>query len=334
MTIQINILSLRATFNLSGNKPAIGAGSAEVVDAGHEDGRSRNHSTSTSHKTLVDEHDGVAPFETMNWLAGVGDICNGTSRDGIEDGSISHKHKVERNITLYRPKMSQTRATTKRLKHGGLQDTSNTRRSALRRHCEFWDNDQDGVIYPWDIFRGFRRLGFNFALCLWAAVTMAFCSSYSTQTSYLPHPFFAIYLDNISRNRHGSTTGAYDLDAELDTRRFDAIFEKYANGKNYLTLGTVYDVWSGQCCANDYFGWFAGGLECESRFIFVVDEHAATDSWQGLRCTSYFGQKMGACVKIISEVYTMGPYSGRSPKLVRRGGGACRAMESFRAIGN
>jgi peroxygenase len=111
-----------------------------------------------------------------------------------------------------------------------------------------------------DIFKGFRRLGFNVALCLWAAVTMAWCSSYSTPISYLSHPLFAIYLDNVNRNRHGSTTGAYDLDAELDMRRFDGIFDKYAEGKNYLTLRAMYDVWSGQCCANDYFGWFAGGF--------------------------------------------------------------------------
>ncbi|KAL1799004.1 hypothetical protein ACET3X_003041 [Alternaria dauci] len=98
---------------------------------------------------------------------------------------------------------------------------------------------------------------------------MAACSSYSTQSSFLPHPFFAIYLDNVNRNRHGSTTGAYDLDAELDTRRFDAIFEKYADGKDYLTWRTMYDVWAGQCCANDFFGWFAGGLEWIAMYILL-----------------------------------------------------------------
>jgi hypothetical protein len=61
---------------------------------------------------------------------------------------------------------------------------------------------------------------------------------------------FAIYLDNVNRNRHGSTTGAYDLDAELDTRRFDAIFEKYAKGKDYLTWRTMYDVWVSCGCTN------------------------------------------------------------------------------------
>jgi hypothetical protein len=261
MTIQINIFSFSATFNFSGNKPAISAKSAEVVDVGHEDERSRNHSTSASHKTLVDKHGGLASFKTINWLAGVGDIYHGTSREGNEEPAL-HEHNVERITSAHPFRTSDVRPMAKLPKPKDMQDNPNTRRSALRRHCDFWDTDQDGVIYPWDIFKGFRRLGFNIALCLWAAVTMAWCSSYSTQTSYLPHPFFAIYLDNVNRNRHGSTTGAYDLDAELDTRRFDAIFKKYAGGKDYLTWRTMYDVWSGQCCANDYFGWFAGGLEC------------------------------------------------------------------------
>lgn len=92
---------------------------------------------------------------------------------------------------------------------------------------------------------------------------MALCSSYSTQSSWLPDPLFGINIDNIHNCRHGSTTAAYDMDAELDMRRFDAIFEKYADGKDYLDWKMLYRVWAGQCCANDWFGWFAGGLECK-----------------------------------------------------------------------
>ncbi|EAT78711.1 hypothetical protein SNOG_14086 [Parastagonospora nodorum SN15] len=94
---------------------------------------------------------------------------------------------------------------------------------------------------------------------------MAICSSYATQTSWLPHPLFAINIDNIHSNRHGSTTTVYDLNADIDMRRFDAIFDKYAEGKSYLTIRTLYNVWAGQCCANDWFGWFAGALECDGR---------------------------------------------------------------------
>lgn len=271
MTVQLNIFSAKATFNFTSNKPATnGLNFPEVVSPQDGDDKSRDQSLPASNQTFVDEHEEVVAFKTINWLAGVGDICNGTSRETSEaDGipkSYDNKHSIE------------TRKNTKVITHRNVQGRPNTRRSALRRHCDFWDADQDGVIYPWDIFTGFRKLGFNIALCLWAAVTMAVCSSYSTQSSFMPHPLFAIYLNNVNRNRHGSTTGAYDLDAELDTRRFDAIFEKYAGGKDYLTGRDLYDVWAGQCCANDFFGWFAGALECESWLITSWTEHTVLTS--------------------------------------------------------
>ncbi|CAO2654708.1 Nn.00g114410.m01.CDS01 [Neocucurbitaria sp. VM-36] len=98
---------------------------------------------------------------------------------------------------------------------------------------------------------------------------MPVCSSYSTQASWLPHPLFAINLNNISSSRHGSTTSTYDMDSELDMRRFNAIFQKYAEGKDYLTWRTMYNIWRGQCCANDFFGWFAGALEWIAMYILL-----------------------------------------------------------------
>jgi hypothetical protein len=226
MTIHIDTFSAKATFDFKDNELATsGLECAEVVDKDDGDGRFRGQSNPILKKTLVDVHHNLSTLKNVSWLPGVGDSPW--------------------------PSSSLTRRGTPMLDKGRQPEgAKDTRRSALRRHCDFWDADQDGVIYPWDIFIGFRKLGFNIALCLWAAVTMAACSSYSTQKSFLPHPLFAIYLDNVNRNRHGSTTGAYDLDAELDTRRFDAIFEKYAKGKDYLTWRTMYGVWVSCCCKN------------------------------------------------------------------------------------
>ncbi|RYN21595.1 hypothetical protein AA0120_g4579 [Alternaria tenuissima] len=267
MTIHIDTFSAKATFDFKDNELATsGLECAEVVDKDDGDGRFRGQSNPILKKTLVDVHHNLSTLKNVSWLPGVGDIYNGTpgGGGGGEGIAISHPYESRHCLSPW-PSSSLTRRGTPMLDKGRQPEgAKDTRRSALRRHCDFWDADQDGVIYPWDIFIGFRKLGFNIALCLWAAVTMAACSSYSTQKSFLPHPLFAIYLDNVNRNRHGSTTGAYDLDAELDTRRFDAIFEKYAKGKDYLTWRTMYGVWAGQCCANDFFGWFAGGLECGS----------------------------------------------------------------------
>jgi hypothetical protein len=195
-------------------------------------------------------------IQRIDWMAGVGDVAHGGP--GVKKRRY-RKQEEQSAITVesFQP------PSTVSIENIQGRNTHRSKRSALQRHCDFWDADHDGLIYPWDIFVGFRKLGFNVALSIWAAITMALCSSYSTQTSWCPHPLFAINLDNIHRSRHGSTTTTYDMDAELDLRRFDAIFTKYAQGKAYLTWRTMYDVWAGQCCANDFFGWFAGGLECK-----------------------------------------------------------------------
>ncbi|KAL5114809.1 hypothetical protein ACEQ8H_007302 [Pleosporales sp. CAS-2024a] len=197
---------------------------------------------------------------SLSWIAGVGDVCNRTSRRDTIQSTTTRNEKAM--------KASGPNWTGSKGVHG-LNPARKSKRSALQQHCAFWDTNGDGLVYPWDIFIGFRRLGFNIALCLWAAITMAACSSYATQTSWLPHPLFAINIDNIHRSRHGSTTGTYDLEAEIDMRRFDAIFNKYADGKDYLTWKTLYGVWAGQCCANDWFGWFAGGLEWIALYILL-----------------------------------------------------------------
>ena len=313
MTIQINILSANH-LSLRGNKPAISGFKSAEVDEGRDDG-SRDQSTSASNETLVEEDTVTSQSKTVNWLAGVGDINNGRARDesvdrGKVDGAILTK---SRDALKWNAGPKEKQRSSRKL------SSPKTRRTALRRHCDFWDADGDGMIYPWDIFIGFHKLGFNIALCLWAAVTMAICSSYNTQPTYFPHPLFAINLHNINRNRHGSTTGAYDMDSELDTRRFDAIFDKYAGGRDYLTWRTMYDVWAGQCCANDFFGWFAGGLECECQLKSLDIEGLVTDVLQGLRRTSYYGLQMDGSTKRISEAYTMEPFSGKYPKLVQWG---------------
>jgi hypothetical protein len=214
-----------------------------------------------SESTQEEDRNICPSLHAIDWIAGIGDISNRASRDG-----------QDRNATLIprcseKPGSGAQHVATSRQDHHVSRPQS--KRTALQRHCDFWDADHDGLIYPTDIYIGFRKLGFNIVLCLWAAISMAFCTSYSTQASWLPHPLFAINLNNIHRSRHGSTTATYDLDHEIDMRRFDSIFEKYAAGEDYLTMKTLYNVWAGRCVANDWFGQFAGGLECRPSLACV-----------------------------------------------------------------
>lgn len=261
--IQINFFSARISLDLHGNKPADSAfKSAEIKEDHNEKKNKLSGPASTSNETLVDGESSFDPLPTIDWIAGVGDLSHAASPDSRIHGPLSNQW-ITRRHPLSSLEEVKSQKPTVPFKPSHLRKNHGPTRSALQRHCDFWDADGDGLIYPWDIYIGFKRLGFHFLLCLWAAVTMAICASYNTHTSWIPHPLFAINIDNMNSNRHGSSTGTYDMDGELDERRFEAIFRKYADGKDYLTRRSVYNVWANQRCANDFFGWFAGGLECE-----------------------------------------------------------------------
>jgi hypothetical protein len=256
--VQIKLQPTNIPLNYPGSKSAVGAfHSANVSKFEGEPPAFCSQSRSPVHNALAKGKREKSSLSTVNWITGVGDVCICTLNDGFHESRVStpqHWRKIQ----------STTQDST--VSSSEIRYSAEGKRSALQRHCDFWDADHDGLIYPWDIYIGFRKLGFNMALCIWAAVTMAICSSYGTQASWLPHPLFAINVDNIHRSRHGSTTATYDFNDEIDMRRFDAIFDKYAKGKDYLTSRTLYKVWAGQCCANDWYGWFAGGLECKCFF--------------------------------------------------------------------
>ena len=82
--------------------------------------------------------------------------------------------------------------------------------TVLQQHCDFFDADKDGVVWPLDTFRGFYALGFGFLLSVFAVFLVHVNFSYPTCPGWVPDPFFRVYLDNIHKAKHGSDTGTYD----------------------------------------------------------------------------------------------------------------------------
>lgn len=71
----------------------------------------------------------------------------------------------------------------------------------LQQHVLFWDRDNDGVIWPWNTYTGFRDLGFNILFSLFAVLVINLNFSYPTRLahSYLPDPFFGVYVSSIHK---------------------------------------------------------------------------------------------------------------------------------------
>jgi peroxygenase len=119
-----------------------------------------------------------------------------------------------------------------------------------------------GILWPQDTFIGFHRLGFNILLCIVSVLVIHGNFSYPTCSGYLPDPFFRIFLANVHKDKHGSDTGTYDTEGRFVPQKFEDIFAKYADGRDYLTLWDVSEVLKGQRCIADPIGWGGAFFEC------------------------------------------------------------------------
>ena len=134
----------------------------------------------------------------------------------------------------------------------------------MQQHCDFFDRDHDGILWPQDTFIGFYRLGYGIVISFVALVVIHANFSYPTCEGWLPDPFFRLFLKNVHKDKHGSDTGTYDTEGRFIPQKFEDIFAKYAEGRDYLTIWDVSRVMKGQRCIADPIGWGGAFFECQS----------------------------------------------------------------------
>ncbi|KAF2623281.1 Caleosin-domain-containing protein [Macroventuria anomochaeta] len=144
--------------------------------------------------------------------------------------------------------------------------------TVLQQHCDFFDRDHDGVIWPQDTFIGFHRLGFSIFLSWIAVLVIHGNFSYPTCSGWLPDPFFRVFIKNIHKDKHGSDTGTYDTEGRFIPQKFEDIFSKYAEGRNYLTIWDVSNVLKGQRCIADPIGWGGAFFEWLATYLMLWPE--------------------------------------------------------------
>lgn len=135
--------------------------------------------------------------------------------------------------------------------------------TAYRHYSNTSIQDKDGVIWPTDTFVGFHKLGFGIFLSLLSVFIIHGNFSYPTVSGWIPDPFFRVFLSNVHKDKHGSDTGTYDTEGRFIPQKFEDIFAKYADGRDYITASDIVRLHKGQRLIMDPIGWGGNVFECK-----------------------------------------------------------------------
>lgn len=150
----------------------------------------------------------------------------------------------------------------------------------MQQHIIFFTQTTPGIIWPHDTFFGFRRIGFNWFLCLVAVIIIHINFSYATLppgrtwvTHFLPDLRFPVYVERIHKDKHGSDSETFDDEGRFVPQKFEEIFEKYATGdKQSISKREIMHYMKGQWDLADPIGWGGSIFEWLATYIFLWPE--------------------------------------------------------------
>ncbi|XP_019170472.1 PREDICTED: probable peroxygenase 5 [Ipomoea nil] len=142
----------------------------------------------------------------------------------------------------------------------------------LKKHVMFFDSNQDGIIYPWETFQGFRKIGGGFFLSVALSTFIHIVLSSKSRPGKLPSPVFPIVIENIKLDLHGSDSGAYDREGNFVESKIEEIFNKYGHTyTNALTSKEVDELLRDKRDPNDYMGWVLAAIEWRVLYLLAKD---------------------------------------------------------------
>ncbi|XP_017217716.1 probable peroxygenase 4 isoform X1 [Daucus carota subsp. sativus] len=146
--------------------------------------------------------------------------------------------------------------------------------NVLRKHVAFFDQNNDGIIYPWETFRGFREIGCGILLSSVAALFINMGLSAKTRPGKSFSLLFPIEIKNIQMAKHGSDSGVYDTEGRFVNSKFEEIFAKHANSNSSaLTSDELTGLLKSNREPKDYKGWLASYTEWKMLYILCKDEN-------------------------------------------------------------
>ncbi len=170
---------------------------------------------------------------------------------------ITSAHPVADDLDSYVPHSGVPRVfvAPDRDHPNGSEESANSRLSVLQQHVKYFDENDDGVILPWETYDGFRSLGFGIVLSFVAAFLIHSFVSYPTQPNWLPDLRFPIYISRIHCAKHGSDSEVFDNEGRFVPSKFDQIWFSFAKSEpNSLNWQEMWQFVAAMRNAMDFVG--------------------------------------------------------------------------------
>ncbi|KAL5542344.1 hypothetical protein UlMin_010054 [Ulmus minor] len=188
---------------------------------------------------------------------------------------ITSERKLRSDLetSLPKPYMARALVACDTNNPNGTQGHNHNNLSVLQQHAAYFDQDNNGIVYPWESYVGMRAVGLNPVASFFLSTLINMALSYSTLPGWIPNPLFPVYIDNIHKSKHGSDSGVYDTEGRFVPANLENMFSKYARTvPDKMSLREVWDMTQANRLPFDFFGWLSSKVEWLSLYAIAKDE--------------------------------------------------------------
>ncbi|KAL7615605.1 hypothetical protein Lser_V15G02836 [Lactuca serriola] len=206
---------------------------------------------------------------------------------------VTFQRPVRSDLEEFFPKPYMARAmAAPDIEHpDGTPDHKAGGMSVLQQHVAFFDQNDDGIVYPWETYTGLRDIGLNvlFAAIVGLAFNVVF--TYPTRRGSLPNLLLPVYIENVHKGKHPSDSGTYDTEGRYLPVNFENMFSKYGKtSPDKLTLKELWNMTEGNRTSFDLLGWILEKVEWALVYLIARDDdgYLSKEAMRGLFDGSLF----------------------------------------------